>query len=254
MGSSTTNGMSAKAGASLMARRARLPWLLLCPIIAALATVSCGGSDSGGSAAAAANSAAPTPATATPPSGTSGAAGAAAGTLIISGVPPTVVKAGQAYDFRPQVANTGSAALVFSIANKPAWANFDSTTGELWGTPASGLSGIYGGVRISVSNGKASLALPSFPIFVLATGAMVVTWQAPLTNTDGTYLGDLSGYKLYYKKSDWSKPRVVEIADPAEQSFTLVGLAKGLYKVSMTAVNAARVESNPTPEFLQIVL
>ena len=54
-------------------------------------------------------------------------------------------------------------ALSFSIAGKPSWATFDTTTGRLSGIA---VKGSYPGIVITVTDGCASASLPSFQITV----------------------------------------------------------------------------------------
>lgn len=84
----------------------------------------------------------------------------------ISGTPPTSVNAGSAYSFRPNAADTDGDNLGFSIANKPAWARFNTRTGRLSGTPTFGNVGRFIGILISVSDGKATASLPTFDLEV----------------------------------------------------------------------------------------
>ena len=83
----------------------------------------------------------------------------------LSGAPDLKSKAGVLYSFTPTAAdfagNTGT--LSFSIAGKPSWASFDTTTGRLSGTT---VKGTYPGILISVTDGCASASLPSFTITV----------------------------------------------------------------------------------------
>src|SRR5438445_8444539 len=55
----------------------------------------------------------------------------------LAGIPTTTAVAGQPYSFQPQVANT-SGTVKFTIAHMPAWAKFNTSTGQLSGTPAAG--------------------------------------------------------------------------------------------------------------------
>jgi len=57
-------------------------------------------------------------------------------------------------------------ALTFSIQNQPSWANFNSGTGELSGTPASVNIGNYPDILISVSDGTQTASLAAFTITV----------------------------------------------------------------------------------------
>jgi hypothetical protein len=88
--------------------------------------------------------------------------------VTISGTPATSVTAGQAYLFVPTATDPYYRALVFSITNRPAWASFSSSTGQLSGTPSAGSVGTYSNIVISVTDGRSSAALPVFAIQVLA--------------------------------------------------------------------------------------
>jgi Putative Ig domain len=85
---------------------------------------------------------------------------------VISGNPPTSVSAGQAYSFQPTASDADGDTLAFTIQNKPSWATFNTTTGRLSGTPTS--AGTHAGIAISVDDGRATAALPSFTITVSA--------------------------------------------------------------------------------------
>jgi hypothetical protein len=85
----------------------------------------------------------------------------------ISGSPPTSVLASAAYSFRPAASDANGDPLTFSIQNKPAWAVFSASTGQLSGTAPS-VAGTSTGIVISVSDGKLSVALPAFAINVTA--------------------------------------------------------------------------------------
>ena len=84
----------------------------------------------------------------------------------INGSSPASVTAGKTYTFRPLAADADQHTLGFSIRNRPTWAAFSSATGQLSGTPTTTHVGTYSNIIISVSDGKASAALPSFAITV----------------------------------------------------------------------------------------
>ena len=86
----------------------------------------------------------------------------------IAGTPDTTVIAGQAYRFLPTITNPGGEALSFAIVNRPAWAAFSTTTGQLSGTPTSASVGSFANILISVSGGNTTLSLPAFAIKVEA--------------------------------------------------------------------------------------
>jgi hypothetical protein len=89
----------------------------------------------------------------------------------ISGSPDTEVDAGSAYDFVPTASDQNGDSLSFSIAKKPSWASFNSSTGRLHGTPGSDDAGTYSDIVISVSDGRKSDSLPGFSIQVLGSSA-----------------------------------------------------------------------------------
>jgi len=83
--------------------------------------------------------------------------------LSISGIPETTVSVGDSYSFVPTVTpDTGT--LTFSITNEPTWATFDTSTGELSGTPSE--AGVTTGIEISVSDGTNDASLAPFDIAV----------------------------------------------------------------------------------------
>jgi hypothetical protein len=86
----------------------------------------------------------------------------------ISGTPGTSATVGQAYSFTPTASDADNNPLTFAIANRPAWAGFNTSTGELSGTPAAGDVGTFANVLISVSDGRVTTSLPAFTIVVEA--------------------------------------------------------------------------------------
>lgn len=90
---------------------------------------------------------------------------------VISGNPATSATAGAGYAFTPTASDANGDPLTFSIANRPAWASFSTTTGRLDGTAQ---TGTWGNIVISVSDGTDTRSLPAFTITVAA---------APVANT-----------------------------------------------------------------------
>jgi hypothetical protein len=85
----------------------------------------------------------------------------------ISGTPVSQVTVGQSYSFRPTVSDPDGDTLTFSITNRPAWAAFSTTNGQLSGTPVSADIGSYPDIAIEVSDGEFTASLPPFSINVL---------------------------------------------------------------------------------------
>jgi hypothetical protein len=93
----------------------------------------------------------------------------------ITGTPATTVQAGSQYSFSPAASDADGNTLTFAIANKPSWATFSTTTGQLSGTPATANVGTYSNITISVSDGTTSVSLPTFSIQVTAPPAIPPT-------------------------------------------------------------------------------
>ncbi len=115
---------------------------------------------------------------------------------VISGTPLTSVVAGTAYTFQPTASDADGNTLGFSIANKPGWANFSTTTGRLSGTPNT--AAVHSGIVVSVSDGKTSTALAAFTLTV--TGAAN---RAPvISGSPATSLNVGSSYSFTPASSD----------------------------------------------------
>lgn len=84
----------------------------------------------------------------------------------ISGAPASSVVAGQAYSFTPTASDPEGQRLSYSITNRPPWATFNTSTGQLSGKPSTANLGDYRSIRISVSDGQATAWLPGFTITV----------------------------------------------------------------------------------------
>lgn len=96
--------------------------------------------------------------------------GVFAAMLTISGTPPASATVGQTYSFTPTVTGASTRrSLTFSIRNKPSWIRFDSSTGTISGVPVR--TGTWSSIRISVSDGRTRVRLPSFSIKVAASTA-----------------------------------------------------------------------------------
>ena len=89
----------------------------------------------------------------------------------ISGSPATSVTVGQAYSFTPTTTDPRQRTLQFSIAHKPSWAAFNTSTGSLGGTPTASNVGTTASIVISVSDGFHSAALPAFSLTVASASS-----------------------------------------------------------------------------------
>ena len=178
---------------------------------------------------------------------TTGAAQApVTGAPTISGQPVTALNVNTAYTFVPTVSSATGGTLAFAIQNKPAWATFDASTGELAGTPNSSNAGNYNGVVISVTNAVATAALPTFNISVtqISNGSVSLSWLPPTTNTNGTTLTNLAGYKIYYGTSPSTLTQSVQITNPGVADYVIENLSPATWYFSLVSYNSADVESS----------
>ncbi len=162
----------------------------------------------------------------------------------ISGTPATSVTAGQAYSFTPVAADADGNMLGFSISNKPSWATFSTSTGQLSGTPVT--SGTFSNIVISVSDGTATTALPTFTIVVTQVSSRDATlsWLAPTQNTDGSALTNLAGYRIYYGTNANLLDQVIDIPTVGITTYQISNLAAGTWYFAVKSYNTAGVESD----------
>jgi hypothetical protein len=167
----------------------------------------------------------------------------------IQGQPATAARPQQMYDFTPQASDPDGDSLRFEIHARPPWATFNPNTGRLYGTPTA--AGTFSDITISVTDGKSRASLPAFAITVAegpaGTGYAKLSWSAPMTNTDGSALTDLAGFRVYYGLKPDAPSERIDIADPAARSTLIQGLSPGTWYFSISAYSARGVESARTP-------
>jgi hypothetical protein len=215
-----------KSGAWGCTRRSGLIVLAMTTMMAA----GCGGGGGGGGSASS-------------PSGAS--AGGANNAPTISGSPGAEAQVGANYSVTPQAQDADGDTLAFSIQNKPDWADFNTATGQLTGSPGAQHVGVNSDVTISVSDGRASVALAPFAITVSAgtpvpvDGASVaLSWDVPTTTVGGAALADLAGYRIHYGFKANALTEAVEVPSSGLNTYTVQGLKKGTYYFAVRAIAA----------------
>jgi hypothetical protein len=163
----------------------------------------------------------------------------------ISGTPSTTGTAGNAYSFTPTAADVDKNPLTFSIQNLPSWATFNTTTGQLSGTPMASAAGTYSNIVISVSDGTATASLAPFSIIVtqISSGAATVDWTPPTSNTDGSVIANLAGYKIYYGTTSTTLNQSVQVANAGLASYVVSNLSSGTWYFGVTAYTSDGSES-----------
>lgn len=219
---------------------------LLALVMTGLVSAGCGGGGGGGSSDASAS-----------PSGPSGNAAPK-----ISGTPATQAAIGANYSMTPQANDDDGDTLAFSIQNKPAWAQFNTATGALSGTP--GAAATFANIVISVSDGKTSASMPAFSITVGAAGSntgsdngsseaptpvasgpnVALSWNVPTQTIDGQTLQNLAGYRIHYGTNQNALVNSIEVPSAGANSYTVQNLKAGTtYYFAVRAITADGDES-----------
>lgn len=162
---------------------------------------------------------------------------------VISGTPDTALVVGTPWSFQPTASDPDGDALTFSVQGQPSWASFDARTGRLSGTP--GVTGTFGPITITVSDGSAHTSLQAFTLHVDAPtlGSATVSWTPPTERIDGSALTNLKGYKVYYGKDPVSLTHIVNVANSGQTSHMIENLEAGTWYFAVTAYDSENLES-----------
>ena len=176
-------------------------------------------------------------------------------TPTIAGSPASGTKYDEMYEFAPSASDADGDTLTFDVQSKPTWANFDLSTGRLYGQPTLADVGEYNGIVVSVSDSTSSASLPAFSVAVTETalGTVTLSWAAPTQNSDGSPLMDLAGYKIYYRKNSGSYNQAVRLDNPSISTYVVEELSPATYYFAATALNTSGVESSFSAEVTRTV-
>jgi hypothetical protein len=105
----------------------------------------------------------------------------------------------------------------------------------LWGGCGGGSSSGTGGTGESGGGGATG-------------GTIILDWDAPTTNADGTALTDLGGYRIRYGTTPGVYDHSIDVGNVT--TYTLIGLTKGqMYYAVATAYDISGNESGYSNEF-----
>lgn len=108
-----------------------------------------------------------------------------------------------------------------------------------------------GGITTTATPSPASASTPTVPAPGTnspAVGSLSLTWAAPVTNSDGTPVSDLAGYRVYYGTASGFYTDSVTISNPATTGTTISNLPAATYYVIVRAFNSANTESLASAE------
>jgi hypothetical protein len=75
-------------------------------------------------------------------------------------------------------------------------------------------------------------------------GNATLSWNAPTSNTNGTALTDLSGYRIYYGSSENEMTETVQITNLGVQTYVIENLEPGTWYFAVRAVSSDDTESS----------
>jgi hypothetical protein len=166
---------------------------------------------------------------------------------IISGAPATSATVGEPYSFIPNASDPDGQRLTFAIVNRPSWAQFDTATGRLTGTPGTANVGSTSNIVISASDGQDSVSLPAFSLAVVnpvPQGTATLSWSPPTSNVDGTPVTNLAGYRVKYGQQASNLSETLSVPSPGITSVVIENLSAGTWYFAVSAYTTANIESD----------
>ncbi|NND55155.1 MAG: hypothetical protein HKN56_09340 [Gammaproteobacteria bacterium] len=170
----------------------------------------------------------------------------------ITGDAPVQATVGQPWAFEPDMSDADGDTLTVSASNLPGWLTLDSTTGQIAGTPTAADVQSWTGISLSVTDGNASVSLPTFTIAVVpanaATGSATLSWLPPTVTTDGEPIGELAGYRLLYGQNSLDYTQTIEIDNPGITRYMIEGLTAGNWYFAIQTIDGNGILSLPSAE------
>lgn len=175
----------------------------------------------------------------------------------ISGDPPVMATVGSPWSFSPVARDPDGDELTFEGDQIPDWLTLDPANGSLQGVPSDSDIGTWSGIVILVSDGIQSVSLTAFDVSVVAQGTASgwarLQWTPPEQRQDGSPVGLLSGYSIYYGNQSGTYDHIVKIANPGVTSYLIEGLGEGTWYFAMTALTDDGLESELSAEVSKTV-
>jgi hypothetical protein len=86
-------------------------------------------------------------------------------------------------------------------------------------------------------------APPAKPSLSASETTATLSWEAPTTNTNGTALTDLAGYRIYYGSSPEHLSHTLKISTVGLQTYVIENLEPGTWYFAVMAIAANGAES-----------
>ena len=194
--------------------------------------------------------------------------------VYIGGSPASTIAENSNYFFQPWVSIPAASRpnLRWTIYNKPYWASFNTSTGQLTGKVYAAQVGTYKSITITASDGITHAAMPVFAITVTGAGAASsnppstnpppsssppapsssppaaagtasLSWAAPTTNIDGTPLTNLAGYIVSWGTSAGALTHTARVATASTASYKVTNLSPGTWYFDIAAYNNVGLQS-----------
>jgi len=132
------------------------------------------------------------------------------------------------------------------------WANAD-TAPKSFSIPISTASSLAGNKTLAVAIAGAENVMLGSPASAIVTitpwypGLATLSWTKPTSNTDGSPLTNLQGYKIYFGTSLTEMNRVIEIGSPSTVAWEIGNLSSATWYFAVLAYNTDGVESALSP-------
>lgn len=78
-------------------------------------------------------------------------------------------------------------------------------------------------------------------------GTAALSWEPPKRNLDGSAIGNLAGYFIYYGKSPTNLNIIIKIPDPYLTTYTVDRLGPGTYYFRIVAFTENGIHSSASP-------
>lgn len=180
-------------------------------------------------------------------------------TVIPANQPPTIsgmafdqATVGQQWSFQPSISDPDGDSLIVSASNLPGWIELNDRTGQLSGIPGESDVQLWGEIVISVNDGQSITSLSPFTVNVMsqnaALGSATLSWLPPTEQTDGSPIGELSGYRLLYGQSSGDYTQTVAINNPGITRYMIEGLTSGEWYFAIQTVDGSGAISAPSAE------